>query len=267
MTTLAASGYGHPVVMTDERGMTEHPAVVLLHSGVADHRMWDAQVAALRDRYRVLAPDLRGFGDRSHEPGPFSHAGDVLALLDSAGIGRAALVGSSFGGRVALETAATAPERVSALVLLCAAYRGLPPTPDVESFGEEEDRLLEAGDLDGAVELNVRTWLGPEAATGARGLVREMQRRAFELDAAAEALLPAPEPRAVEVDPGELAMPALVVRGEQDLLWFRQIAGHLAHRMPQGELVTLDWAGHLPSLERPTETAALVGDFLDRVPR
>ena len=94
-----------------------------------------------------------------------------------------------------------------------------------------------------------------------------MQRRAFELDAAAEALLPAPEPRTVEVDPGELAMPALVVRGEQDLLWFRQIAGHLAQRMPQGELVTLDWAGHLPSLERPIDKAALVGGFLDRVLR
>ena len=83
MTTLAASGYGHAVLMTDETGMAEQPAVVLLHSGVADHRMWDTQVAALRDRYRVLAPDLRGFGARSHEPGPFSHAGDVLALLDS----------------------------------------------------------------------------------------------------------------------------------------------------------------------------------------
>lgn len=238
--------------------------MVLLHSGVADHRMWEAQAAALTARYRVLAPDLRGFGDRPHEPGPFSHAADVLDLLDREGVDSAALVGSSFGGRVALETAASAPERVSALVLLCTAYRGLPTAADAEAFGEEEDRLLEAGDIDGAVELNVRTWLGPEASPAARDLLREMQQRAFDLDAAAESLDPAPEPQRVEVSPQTLAMPALVVRGALDLLWFRQIGEHLAEVMPRAELVTLDWAAHLPSLERPAEVASLVEQFLDR---
>ena len=97
------------------------PGVVLLHSGVADHRMWEPQVASLASSYRVLAPDLRGFGQHPHQPGPFSHAEDVLELLDQVGLEEAALVGSSFGGRVALETAATAPDRVSALVLVCTA--------------------------------------------------------------------------------------------------------------------------------------------------
>jgi pimeloyl-ACP methyl ester carboxylesterase len=221
-------------------------------------------VTALHGRYRVLAPDLRGFGAHPYEPGPFSHAGDVLALLDDAGVERAALVGSSFGGRVALEAATTAPDRVSALVLLCTAFRGLPPTPDVEAFGEAEDRLLEAGDVSGAVELNVRTWLGPEAPQGARDLVRQMQARAFELDQAAEALSPPPEPQGTDVDPQRLTMPALVVRGGRDLLWFQRIAEHLARELPAAELVTLDWAGHLPSLERPEEVSRLLVDFLAR---
>ncbi len=242
----------------------ERPAVVLLHSAVCDRRMWDAQVAALESRYRVLAPDLRGFGDRPHQPGPFSHAEDVLALLDSEGLERAAIVGSSFGGRVAMEVAVTAPERVTALALLCTAAPGLPQTDDVTAYGEEEDRLLAAGDLAAAVQLNVRTWLGPEAAPAARELVRQMQARAFELDAAAEDLVPAPEPRPVDIDPSALGMPALVVGGGRDLEWFQQIARHLADTMPRAELVMLDWAGHLPSLERPGETADLVGAFLDR---
>lgn len=242
----------------------ERPAVVLLHSAVCDRRMWHAQVAALEGRYRVLAPDLRGFGDRPHQPGPFSHAEDVLALLDSEGLERAAIVGSSFGGRVAMEVAVTAPERVTALALLCTAAPGLPQTDDVTAYGEEEDRLLAAGDLAAAVQLNVRTWLGPEAAPAARELVRQMQARAFELDAAAEDLVPAPEPRPVDIDPSALGMPALVVGGGRDLEWFQQIARHLADTMPRAELVMLDWAGHLPSLERPGETADLVGAFLDR---
>jgi len=66
------------------------------------------------------------------------------------------------------------------------------------------------------------------------------------------------------VEPTGLTMPTLVVRGGRDLEWFRLIGAHLAERMPRAELVTLDWAGHLPSLERPAETADLVGSFLDR---
>lgn len=71
--------------------------MVLLHAGVADSRMWEAQARALDPRFRVLAPDLRGFGDRPHEPGQFSHAEDVLALLDAEGLEHAAVVGASFG--------------------------------------------------------------------------------------------------------------------------------------------------------------------------
>ena len=256
---VGASGNG-----SAGQGGGELPAVVLLHSGVADSRMWEPQVRALEKRFRVLAPDLRGFGDRPHEPGPFSHADDVLALLDAEGVERAALVGSSFGGRVALEVATTAPDRVSALVLLCAAAPGLPRTDDVRAFGEEEDRLLGAGDLDAAVELNVRTWLGPEASPQARELVRQMQARAFALDAAAEALTPEPEPIPVDIDPAALGMPALVVGGGHDLEWFQQTARHLAGSMSRAELVILDWAGHLPSLERPDEVSGLLREFLER---
>ena len=240
------------------------PAVVLLHAGVADRRMWAPQVRALEGRFRVLAPDLRGFGDRPHEPGPFSHADDVLGLLDAAGIERAAVVGSSFGGRVALEVAAAAPDRVGALVLLCAAAPGLPQTDDVRAFGEEEDRLLEAGDLDAAVDLNVQTWLGPEASPEVGELVRLMQARAFDLDAVAETLKPLPEPHAVDIEPAALGMPALVVGGGHDLEWFQQTARHLARQLPRAELVLLYWAGHLPSLERPDEVSRMVGEFLDR---
>ena len=222
---VGASGNG-----SAGQGGGELPAVVLLHSGVADSRMWEPQVRALEKRFRVLAPDLRGFGDRPHEPGPFSHADDVLALLDAEGVERAALVGSSFGGRVALDVATTAPDRVSALVLLCAAAPGLPRTDDVRAFGQEEDRLLEAGDL----------------------------------DAAAEALAPQPEPIPVDIDPAALGMPALVVGGGHDLEWFQQTARHLAGSMSRAELVILDWAGHLPSLERPDEVSGLLREFLEQ---
>ena len=95
----------------------EGPAVVLVHEGVCDMRMWDELFGVLADEFTVLRYDLRGYGESTLPPGPFSQNGDLLALLDHVGIERAVLVGVSYGGRVALDTAFVAPERISGLVL------------------------------------------------------------------------------------------------------------------------------------------------------
>src|SRR5690349_2994042 len=89
------------------------PALVLLHSGVCDRRMWDAQWPGLVDAgFRVVRCDFRGFGQTPPADRPYSNADDVLTLLDSLGIERAALVGASYGGQVALEVAALRPALV-----------------------------------------------------------------------------------------------------------------------------------------------------------
>lgn len=236
--------------------------VLLLHPGVADRRVWQDQWDPLAARFRVIRCDLRGFGDTPIPPGRYSNSDDVVALLDHLGVERAALVGSSFGGRVALEVAATHPDRVSRLVLLCAAFAGLDPTPDAGAFDECEEALVEAEDLDGLVELNVATWLGPEADDAARDFVREMQRHAFEVQLAADAEPMQPEMTKVDVDPARIACPAVVVAGRHDMDHFQAIAAHLAKTMPRARLVELAWAGHLPGLERPAESTDLIIEAL-----
>ncbi|KRA39500.1 MULTISPECIES: alpha/beta fold hydrolase [unclassified Nocardioides] len=238
------------------------PAVVLLHSGVCDRRMWDDQVAALASSHRVIRPDLRGFGATPLPAERFSFAGDVVALLDHLQIERAAIVGSSFGGRVALEVAVTAGERVASLALLCPAFRGVPSTPRADAFDEEEDRLLTSGDVAGAVELNVSTWLGPEASAASRDLVRRMQAHAFEVQLAAEELDPGPEATRVDVDLALVSVPTLVVSGGLDLDHFQDIAQHVADSVAGARLEHLPWAAHLPSLERPSAINALLAEFL-----
>src|SRR5689334_19509659 len=114
------------------------PVVVLLHAGVADRRMWDAITPALAHSFRVIRPDLRGFGQTPMPPGAYADADDVDALLQELGVVDAAVVGASFGGRVAMELATLHPARVSSLVLMCSAYRGLEPTETVKAFGAEE---------------------------------------------------------------------------------------------------------------------------------
>ena len=88
------------------------------------------------------------------------------------------MVGASYGGHVALQVATAAPERVNRLVLLCAAADLVQPTADLEDFVAQEDALLDAEDVTGATELNVRTWLGADADEATVALVREMQRNA-----------------------------------------------------------------------------------------
>lgn len=134
----------------------------------------------------MIRPDLRGFGETPLSSYTFWFGDDVIDLLDHLGVDRATFVGSSLGGRVALELAATHPERVAALVLLCPAFRGVGRTPSAEAFAAEEGRLLSLGEVDAAVELNVDTWLGPEASEDCRASVRAMQRHAFEVQLAAE---------------------------------------------------------------------------------
>ncbi|MFE5972403.1 alpha/beta fold hydrolase [Streptomyces sp. NPDC056460] len=236
--------------------------VLLLHSGVCDRRMWDGQFHALAEAgHRVVRCDLRGFGDTPVDA-PHAHADDVRELLDHLGVERAAVVGSSFGGTVALELAARHPAHVSALALLASGIPGFEPGDELSVWGDREDELLEAGDLDGAVELNVDTWLGPEAGPEARALVREMQRHAFEVQLAAPEEF---DPVTPEVTAGDLAgikVPALVVAGAHDVPDFRAVADDLTRLLPGARRVDLDWAGHLPALERPAETARLLTAFL-----
>ncbi|MBG0831781.1 alpha/beta hydrolase [Planomonospora sp. ID67723] len=244
-------------IMFDDGGSGS--PVVLLHSSTADSRMWDPQWEVLTGRFRVVRPDLRGYGRTPYAADrPYSDSGDVAELLAAIEVERAVLVGSSHGAGVALELAAAHPGLVSRLVLLNPGS-GLKATPDLKAFGAEENRLLEAGEIEAAVELNVRTWLGPEAGEEVRARLAEMQRHAFQVQLAAD---PEPSQLEGEVDLAKVEAPALVVSGAHDLPYFQLSARRVAAELPSARLVELPWAGHLPSMERPEEITALILEFI-----
>jgi pimeloyl-ACP methyl ester carboxylesterase len=237
------------------------PAVVLIHAGVADSRMWDPQWAAWRTRFALTRLDLRGFGRSGPPVGPFSHAGDVLDVLGTAGIERALLVGASFGGLVALDLAASHPERVVGLVLADAPLPGYAWSEEMRGFFAAENAALEAGDLEAATELNVDFWVG-SGSEAVRAAIWEQQLNAFRLQAGDEtedALLTDDLPGAVST----LAVRTLVVTGENDKADFRAIADHLAATIPGARRATVAGAGHLPSLEQPAAFDEVVLPFLE----
>jgi pimeloyl-ACP methyl ester carboxylesterase len=133
---------------------------------------------------------------------------------------------------------------------------GVEPTEDFRAFVTEENRLLEAGDVDGATDLNVRTSLGPEADDEARELVRVMQKHAFELQLAAG------DVDNEEYEVGGITAPVKLFTGTHQLKFFQDCATHLTTQLPDVENIILPWAGHLPSLERPAEATALIRNAL-----
>jgi pimeloyl-ACP methyl ester carboxylesterase len=166
------------------------------------------------------------------------------------------LVGNSFGGAVALQSALAHPELVEKLVLVGSGFPGWSFGEEMEANWSEEQAAIEAGDLDEATEVSVRFWVAPEH----RDFVRPMQRRALELQTAhAEPEVLWPEPRPLS----SLRMPTLVVIGERDQADFHAIARHLAAEIPDARLVEVADAGHLVGVERPAALNRLLLDFLN----
>lgn len=246
----------------------EGPAVALVHAGIADSRMWEPQLRAFAETHTVVRVDLPGFGNSPIEANPVSYRSAVAEALDGAGIERAALVGTSLGGRVALELALQFPERVTALVLVGAGLDGHDWSQEVEAFGEAEEEALARGDLEAAVDLNIDLWVvGPgrradEIDPAIRELAAEMQRNAFRLGQGHDDL------REVRLDPpasqrlGDISVPTLVVTGDEDVADIHAIAERLAGGIRGAQRATIAGAAHLPNLERPEEFDRIVLGFL-----
>ena len=248
----------------------EGEPLVLIHAGVADRRMWDPQWPAFAAAHRTVRYDLRGYGESLPPTGPWSHHADLLGLLDELGIERAHLVGASVGAGIAVEATLAQPRRVGSLVLAApggALFGGA--TDDLRAVWHDEVEALDRGDLDAAVEVNLRAWVdGPTRTAEAvdpsiRAFVGLMQRDAFELpewdldDAPETELEPPAHTRLADI-----RCPTLIVVGEADQVATLDAANGLAANIPDAGFVSWPDAAHMLSLERAGEFERLVLDFL-----
>jgi pimeloyl-ACP methyl ester carboxylesterase len=248
----------------------EGEALVLIHAGVADRGMWEPQWVGFGGMFRAIRYDARGFGETLSPAGPWSHHGDLGALLDELGLERIHLVGASMGAGIAVEVALERPAIVASLVLVAPGGALLGEAPDVlRSVWRAEGEALDQGDLDAAVEVNLRAWVdGPARSREAvdpavRAFVGGMQRRAFELpgwdgNGAPESEL---EPSAADrLD--ELRVPVLVLVGMADWPPVIEVAERIGRDVPGARVVRWPGVAHLPSLERPAEFERLVREFV-----
>jgi 3-oxoadipate enol-lactonase len=245
------------------------PAVVLVHGFGLDMRMWEPQAEHLVARFRVVRYDCRGFGASGpFDPAvPYTHAGDLVALLDHLDIGEAVLAGLSFGGRVVLQTALTAPARVRGLILLDAVLDGVPWDPESADALDELARRVQAGGAPAGREA----WLAHPLFAAAR----QRPELAGQL-AAMVAGYPGQhwlghdphrpgQPRPFDVLE-DVAAPTLVAVGGQDVPGFREMSAVLARRIPGAELRVVAGAGHMVNMEQPAAVNELLTRFLAGLP-
>lgn len=251
------------------------PAVVMVHAGIADLRMWDDQVPALSESYTVVRYDLRGFGRTRARPGPYSNRQDLADLLDHLGIDRAVVVGCSMGGVIALDFVLERPERASGLVWVCSGISGeMAPDevfdPREIALFEESEAAEESGDAERAAALDVRIWVdGPLQPEGrAPAHVRE-RIHAMSLANYTTAQVDGLEPQ--RLDPpaagrlGDLRLPVLAIVGELDPAETAYSAEVLASRAPDVRVLRYPDAAHVPSMEHPERFTRDLQAFLDEL--
>ncbi len=241
------------------------PPLLLLHAGIGDRRMWDAQVPAFAAHFTVIRFDARGFGETRMPAAPFTPYADAIALLDHLGITRTHLIGVSMGSQTAIETAIAEPQRVSALVAV-AARTGMPVSATLRAGWDRVNELEEAGDISGAVEYELQMWVdgpdrGPEAVDPrVRERVREMNAALFARDDVDGEETPLDPPAADRLE--EISAPTLILHGDKDVMDVREAAGPLAAAIPGARLAVIPDAAHLPQMERPELFNEIVLGFL-----
>ncbi|CAA9457480.1 MAG: Beta-ketoadipate enol-lactone hydrolase [uncultured Rubrobacteraceae bacterium] len=245
----------------------EGEPLVLVHAGIADSRMWEGQLKAFAERYRVIRYDMRGFGRTEMVEGPFSHHEDLRGLLDYLDVERTHLLGCSMGGGAVLDFALEYPQRVGNLVLVGSAVGGFGPDFDPPKEWDELVAADEAGDLDLVSELEVGIWVvGPERSPDAvdpsvRDLVWEMNLIALRNEAAGLGEEWESEPPAADRLP-DLQAPTLLIVGDEDQPRVFAAADLLEKELPNARKVVMHGTAHVPNMERPEEFNRLVLDFL-----
>lgn len=257
--------HGNSLSYTDRgRGGT----LVLLHGFPVDSRMWEAQIAELSDPYRVIAPDLRGFG-QSHAEDPFtmeSQADDVHALLEQIGALPCVLAGLSMGGYIALAYVRKYWGDLRGLVLVDTKAEA-----DTAEQREGRQKMIELVRAHGSTA--VADQMLPKM------LAEDTPRRRPAVAQALGAMMEACPPMTIENAlaamrdrPDQtpnlplITVPTLIIVGDADAITPVAVAQSMRRRIPRAQLAVIKGAGHMSPMEQPAQVNQALARFLDRLP-
>ncbi len=246
-----------------------HP-LVLIHAGVADHTMWDAQVPVFARRFRVIRYDTRGYGKSRTQDTEFSNRQDLLDLLNHLKVPAAHVIGISRGGSIALDFALEHPDRVTALVVVASGPGGWDfpdghEDPDAAAFSDMEAAEA-ARDWKRLADLETAMWAdGPGQPAGR--LAPELRRRVWQWiyenytrnDGRATPI-PLDPPAAGRLH--EIRVPTLVLAGDLDTKAISLMADAMAAGIAGARKIVYPGVAHMIPLEIPDQFNETVLSFL-----
>ncbi|MFI7316874.1 alpha/beta fold hydrolase [Streptomyces venezuelae] len=263
MSTVTVNG---ATLHFDDIGPRTGLPVLLIHGHPFNRSLWSPQATALADAgYRVITPDLRGYGDSSVSDGPVylgDFADDLAGILDHLGVERAVIGGVSMGGQIAMEMQRSHPGRVWALLLSDTSAPA--ETPEGKAFRNRlADRLLAEG-MGGYADEVIDKMLAaynvtamPEVAARVLHMMRATDPRG-----AAAALRGRAERPDYRDTLAATRCPVLIVVGADDVYTPLADAETLHQLVPHATLHVVEQAGHLPGAEQPAHFNAALLDFL-----
>lgn len=248
----------------------EGDTLVLVHAGFVDSRMWDEQWNAFTKRYQVIRFDQRGFGKSDPAQGPVSRRADLLRLLDELEVERAALLGSSMGGEVAMDVALEHPERILALIVASAAPSGFEMQGAPPRYVMEMMEVAQGGDLERTTDLQIRIWVdGPfrepeQVNSSVRQRAAEMNRIPVKhgtfFTADGQPVNPLNPPASTRLK--EIRMPTLIIAGALDDPEILRAADLMASEIKGAQKVIVPNSAHLQNMENPQLFNQAVLSFL-----
>lgn len=253
--------------MMSYRELGEGPGdpLVLLHAFPLNGRMFEPQMEAFSERRRVISPDYPGFGRSPRTPAQPDvryYAEAVRNLLDYLGLERVALGGVSMGGYVAFGCLKLFPQRVSGLVL--ANTRPEPDSYEMKENRKNMARRVADEGVEVLVELQMQRLLAPDTLENNREVVEKV--RAMMLESSPNGVVAALGAMRERPDStpllAEIAVPTLVIGGEEDAISSPEVMASMAEKIPASRHVTLPRAGHLSNLENPEGFNAALEEFL-----
>ncbi|MDR7300003.1 3-oxoadipate enol-lactonase [Haloactinomyces albus] len=229
-------------------GPEQAPVVVLSNSLGTDLTLWDEQVPALTEHFRVLRYDQRGHGGTNAKPGPYTLeqlGGDVLELLDELGLERVHFAGVSLGGMTGMWLAEHAPDRIDRLALICTSAQLGPP-----SKWTDRAALVRAQGTAAIVESSLATWFTPGTA-GRADIVDKFGSMLRACDDEGYASC-AESIASMDILPrlGEIAAPTLAVAGADDPATPPEHAERIVSAVDGARTEVLPAAAHLANVEQ-----------------
>jgi 2-hydroxymuconate-semialdehyde hydrolase/2-hydroxy-6-oxo-octa-2,4-dienoate hydrolase len=256
-TSYLEAGFGEPVLMLHGSG-----------PGVSALANWQYNIPTLAQRFRVLAPDIVGFG-ATERPDDIVYSlrtwtDHVWAFLDAHDIQKTAIVGNSLGGRIALQMAADRPDRITKMVLMGTPGVDMTPTEGLAALRAYEPSHDAMRDLlrnyfavdptmitDELVDIRYQASIADGAYEAYRSMFFDPRHAGSELSI-------------TENEVRAIATPILLVHGREDKVVPLQVSLTMLGLLPNADLHVLSACGHWTQIERADEFSTLVTDYLAR---